>query len=100
MEQQSSETQPAAAPLYFTGHQDGRVRVWDMSGEVPGLLATVPFDAGGAGGKLRAVCAMQVLSPPNSLLLDQKRGPSPFRSALPCTLFLFDHVDALPSQLL
>ena len=48
------------APLYLTGHRDGRVRVWHMGTEAPPLLATVPFDAGGAGSRLRAVTALQV----------------------------------------
>lgn len=57
----ADEPQPeAASALYFTGHRDGRVRVWDMAAEVPGLLATVPFDAGGAGSKLRSVSTIQV----------------------------------------
>ncbi len=48
-------------PVLLTGHRDGRVRIWDMACEVPGLLATVPFDLGGAGSKLRAVTDLQVL---------------------------------------
>ncbi len=62
IEQPLQPTWPGAPSLYFTGHQDGRVRVWDTTAEVPLLLATVPFDAGGAGGKLRPVSAMQVPS--------------------------------------
>jgi hypothetical protein len=58
----SIEEQPP--PLYVTGHQDGRVRAWDMRAEVPALLATVPFDAGGAGAKLRPVCALQARGSP------------------------------------
>lgn len=46
--------------VMLTGHSDGRVRVWDLATEVPGLLATVPFDSGGAGTRLRAVTAVQV----------------------------------------
>lgn len=46
--------------LYFTGHEDGRVRVWDATGNVPGLLATVPFDSGGPGVRLRPVSCFQV----------------------------------------
>ncbi|KAK9908560.1 hypothetical protein WJX75_009693 [Coccomyxa subellipsoidea] len=70
------EMQPAAGPppLYFTGHRDGRVRVWDMAGEVPGLLATAPFDAGGAGGKLRAVCAMEVCAVSGLLVVAHDKG--------------------------
>lgn len=48
------------ADLMFSGHQDGRVRAWDCSSEVPLLLATVPFDAGGTMGRLRSVSAMEV----------------------------------------
>lgn len=48
--------------VLLTGHSDGRVRVWDLATEVPGLLATVPFDSGGAGTRLRAVTAIQVSS--------------------------------------
>ena len=49
-----------SSDLYFTGHEDGRVRVWDTTGNVPGLLATVPFDSGGPGVRLRPVSCFQV----------------------------------------
>ena len=51
---------PGAAAAWLSGHRDGRARVWDLAASVPRLLATVPFDSGGAGGKLRAVCALEV----------------------------------------
>lgn len=51
---------PGSSDLYFTGHEDGRVRVWDATGSVPGLLATVPFDSGGPGVRLRPVSYFQV----------------------------------------
>ena len=35
-----------AQPLLLTGHRDGRVRMWDMSCEVPRLLGTAPHDLG------------------------------------------------------
>ena len=44
--------------LMLTGHGDGRVRVWDLATEVPGLLATVPYDSGGT--RLRAVTSVEV----------------------------------------
>ncbi|EFN53326.1 hypothetical protein CHLNCDRAFT_137041 [Chlorella variabilis] len=44
--------------LYFTGHRDGRVRVWDATVQVPELLLTVPATAGQE--RLRAVTAMEV----------------------------------------
>jgi hypothetical protein len=51
--------------VLFTGHVDGRVRVWDATGEVPLLLAAVPFDSGGSTGRLRAVTCLEVaLLPP------------------------------------
>lgn len=53
-----------ASDLLFTGHKDGRVRVWDLECSVPHLLLTVPFDAGGAGTKLRQVTALEVPSFP------------------------------------
>ena len=53
---------PGSSDLYFTGHEDGRVRVWDVTGNVPGLLATVPFDSGGPGVRLRPVTCLQVCS--------------------------------------
>ena len=56
---EAAEQPQQPRPVYATGHQDGRVRLWDMRAEVPALLATVPFDAGGAGGKLRPVCGLQ-----------------------------------------
>lgn len=37
------------------------MRVWDVTGNVPGLLATVPFDSGGPGVRLRPVSCLQVL---------------------------------------
>ena len=52
---------PGTSDLYFTGHEDGRVRVWDVTGHVPSLLTTVPFDSGGPGVRLRAVTSLQVL---------------------------------------
>ena len=48
------------ADLLYTGHQDGRVRVWEVVGEVPVLLTTVPFDGGGQTGRLREVTAIEV----------------------------------------
>lgn len=51
-----------AYDLYFTGHRDGRVRVWELSTNVPALLATVPHDSGGPGGRLRGVTALQASS--------------------------------------
>lgn len=51
---------PGSSDLYFTGDEDGRVRVWDATGSVPGLLATVPFDSGGPGVRLRPVSSFQV----------------------------------------
>lgn len=51
---------PGSSDLFFTGHEDGRVRVWDATGSVPGLLATVPFDSGGPGVRLRPVSCFQV----------------------------------------
>lgn len=36
------------------------MRVWDVTGNVPSLLATVPFDSGGPGVRLRAVTCLQV----------------------------------------
>ena len=51
---------PGSSDLYLTGHEDGRVRVWDVTGNVPGLLATVPFDSGGPGVRLRSVTCLQV----------------------------------------
>lgn len=51
---------PGSSDLFFSGHEDGRVRVWDMTGSVPGLLTTVPFDSGGPGVRLRAVTCLQV----------------------------------------
>ena len=54
---------PGSSDLFFTGHEDGRVRVWDVTGNVPGLLATVPFDSGGPGVRLRPVSCFQVSRP-------------------------------------
>ena len=51
-----------SSDLYFTGHEDGRVRVWDVTGHVPSLLTTVPFDSGGPGVRLRAVTCLEVAS--------------------------------------
>lgn len=44
--------------LYFSGHRDGRVRVWDATMQVPELLLTIPMAAGQE--RLRAVTAMEV----------------------------------------
>ena len=54
---------PGACDLYFTGHRDGRVRAWDMTSNVPALVATVPHDSGGPGGKLRGVASLQASRP-------------------------------------
>ena len=61
---------PAAPPrsvlqrseLLFTAHKDGRVRVWGCATAALDLHATVPFDSGGAGARLRAVSALEVLT--------------------------------------
>ena len=50
----------ASDHVMLTGHSDGRVRLWDMATEVPALLATVPYDSGGGGSRLRAVTSAQV----------------------------------------
>ncbi|BDA45161.1 hypothetical protein COCOBI_06-6410 [Coccomyxa sp. Obi] len=73
-EQPSQQPRPGAPSLYLTGHRDGRVRVWDTTAEVPSLLATVPFDAGGAGGKLRPVSAMQVCVASGWLVVAHEKG--------------------------
>ena len=44
--------------LYFSGHRDGRVRVWDATTQVPELLLTIPAAAGQE--RLRAVTALEV----------------------------------------
>ena len=44
--------------LYFSGHRDGRVRVWDATTAVPELLLTIPAAAGQE--RLRAVTALEV----------------------------------------
>lgn len=59
---QQAEVPPGSSDLYFTGHEDGRVRVWDATGSVPALLATVPYDSGGPGVRLRPVSCLQVTS--------------------------------------
>lgn len=51
---------PTSGDILFTGHKDGRVRVWLAGAAVPVLAATVPFDSGGAGAKLRSVTALEV----------------------------------------
>jgi hypothetical protein len=52
----SGKRHPSA--FYFTGHRDGRVRVWDATMQVPELLLTVPASAGQE--RLRAVTALEV----------------------------------------
>ncbi|PSC76739.1 R-Tomsyn-like family [Micractinium conductrix] len=44
--------------LYFSGHRDGRVRVWDATTQVPEQLLTIPASAGQE--RLRAVTALEV----------------------------------------
>lgn len=44
--------------LYFSGHRDGRVRVWDATTQVPELLLTIPVAAGQE--RLRSVTALEV----------------------------------------
>ncbi|KAK9818994.1 hypothetical protein WJX81_004841 [Elliptochloris bilobata] len=65
---------PAAGLAWLSGHRDGRVRAWDLATNVPRLLATVPFDSGGAGGKLRAVCAMMVCPVAGLLVVAHDKG--------------------------
>ena len=60
--------------LLYTGHRDGRVRVWDASSEVPMLLATVPFDAGGQTGRLRGVTAVDVCTVSGLLAVAHDKG--------------------------
>lgn len=50
-----------SSSLLFTGHRDGRVRVWDAVAQVPSLLTTVP-SAGAATReeRLRAITALEV----------------------------------------
>lgn len=44
--------------LYFTGHRDGRVRVWDATSASPLLLAAIPVAAGQE--RLRPVTTLDV----------------------------------------
>ena len=44
--------------LYFTGHRDGRVRVWDATSQAPLLLYTIPASAGQE--RLRQVTAVDI----------------------------------------
>lgn len=44
--------------LYFTGHRDGRVRVWDATSRVPVLMLAMPAAAGQE--RLRPVTALEV----------------------------------------
>ena len=60
--------------LLYTGHRDGRVRVWDASSEVPVLLTTVPFDAGGQTGRLRGVTAVDVCTASGLLAVAHDKG--------------------------
>ena len=60
--------------LLYTGHRDGRVRVWDASSEVPVLLAMVPFDAGGQTGRLRGVTAVDVCTVSGLLAVAHDKG--------------------------
>jgi hypothetical protein len=60
--------------LLYTGHRDGRVRAWDASSEVPVLLATVPFDAGGQTGRLRGVTAVDVCTVSGLLAVAHDKG--------------------------
>jgi len=41
----TGSTSSSYATLYCTGHSDGAVRLWDMHGQVPKLLGTVPSSA-------------------------------------------------------
>lgn len=53
------------ATLYCTGHSDGAVRLWDMHGQVPQLLGTVPSSAAAHAlssirkTKASAVCTLE-----------------------------------------
>ncbi|CAD7704413.1 unnamed protein product [Ostreobium quekettii] len=38
----SSEWSFASSPVYLSAHEDGRIRFWDLFGEAPEWLATVP----------------------------------------------------------
>ncbi|KAL0036450.1 hypothetical protein WJX77_008242 [Trebouxia sp. C0004] len=71
---QPASPSPGNSDLYFTGHEDGRVRVWDVTGNVPGLLATIPFDSGGPGVRLRAVTCLQVDVLAGLLVVGHKQG--------------------------
>jgi len=64
---------PDRSELLYTAHKDGRVRVWGCATAALELHATVPFDSGGAGAKLRAVSALEVLP----FLLDLLDIPPP-----------------------
>jgi len=63
-----------AGDLLYTGHRDGRVRVWDASSEVPVVLTTVPFDAGGQTGRLRGVTALDVCTASGLLAVAHDKG--------------------------
>ncbi|KAK9839762.1 hypothetical protein WJX84_009163, partial [Apatococcus fuscideae] len=64
----------ASNHVLLTGHSDGRVRLWDLATEVPGLLATIPFDSGGGGTRLRAVTATQLCVESGLLAVGHDRG--------------------------
>ncbi|KAL0052569.1 hypothetical protein WJX82_004051 [Trebouxia sp. C0006] len=71
---QPASPSPGNSDLYFTGHEDGRVRVWDVTSNVPGLLTTIPFDSGGPGVRLRAVTCLQVDVLAGLLVVGHKQG--------------------------
>lgn len=58
-------TDGSYATLYCTGHSDGAVRLWDMAGQVPQLLGTVPSAAAASAlssirrTKAAAVCTLE-----------------------------------------
>lgn len=69
-----SESGCHPSAFLFTGHRDGRVRIWDTCSSVPKLLMSVPMGESISGERLRAVTALEVCSASGILAVGHENG--------------------------